>query len=155
MKEALLKKHVRKGVCFLEAPMLNPEVAASLDDSSLNKDKCFCKTQNLVGSALTALGKVIDHIKKKKREDIDVRKAIEGLWETFQFLAEMYRGQTGARKSCIIPSINKQVASVPEKTVTVEFLFGAKLGEKLKEAGRQDRTRNEVSTIVEKAQTEQ
>ncbi|XP_046612228.1 uncharacterized protein LOC124301352 [Neodiprion virginianus] len=133
-KELLLKKYPRKGECSLEAPKLNPEIAASLNDGSLKRDKYFSNTQNLAGSALSALSLVIDPLLTKKREEIDIKKMLENLWESSQILIELYRGQTIARKACILPSLNKQTAALLGKTETGELLFGDKLGEKIKES---------------------
>ncbi|XP_074105380.1 uncharacterized protein LOC141531442 [Cotesia typhae] len=133
-KELLLKKYPRKGECSLEAPKLNPEIAASLNDGSLKRDKYFSNTQNLAGSTLSALSLVIDLLLTKKREEIDIKKMLENLWESSQILIDLYRGQTIARRACILPSLNKQTAALLEKTETSELLFGDKLGEKIKES---------------------
>ncbi|CAG5096855.1 Protein of unknown function [Cotesia congregata] len=145
-KELLLKKYPRKGECSLEAPKLNPEIAASLNEGSLKRDKYFSNTQNLAGSALSALSLVIDPILTKKREEIDVKKMLENLWESSRILTELFRGQTVARKACILPSLNKQTASLLDKTETGKFLFGEKLGEKIKESKVIDKISTDIKS---------
>lgn len=116
VRENLLKKLPCVGSCLLEALKLNPEVVASLTDTALKRDKHFANPQNLAGSALAALGTVIDPLLVQKKENWNLTKILEGLWEASQLLTEIHRGQTLARKTCIIPSLTKQVANVLEKT---------------------------------------
>ncbi|XP_057325663.1 uncharacterized protein LOC130667824 [Microplitis mediator] len=144
-KEALLKKHPRTGVCRLEAPILNPEIASSLNEAALRRDKYLSTTQNLAGSALSAIGKVIDPLLNSKQE-LNRKKMLEDLWEASQLLTELHRGQTVARRSCIIPSLNKQVAELLEKTEADSLLFGDKLNEKIKEAKSMEKIGQEIKS---------
>lgn len=133
VKDALLQKYPRTGDCHLEAPTLNPEIKASLNEGALKRDKYFSITQNLAGSALSALSLVIDPLLKRERS-LEPKKMLEHLWNTSQLLTEIHRGQTVARKACIVPSLEKPIASMLEKVETDKFLFGDKLGEKIKES---------------------
>ncbi|KAL1489062.1 hypothetical protein ABEB36_014007 [Hypothenemus hampei] len=55
-KNTLIDKYPRKGNVHLEAPELNGEIAATLNESGLKRDRLFVEEQNLVGSALFAIG---------------------------------------------------------------------------------------------------
>ncbi|CAG5093457.1 Protein of unknown function [Cotesia congregata] len=55
-KEVIVDKYSRKGNINLEAPELNEEVLASLNETGVKRDKLFIVEQNLVGSAMAALG---------------------------------------------------------------------------------------------------
>lgn len=51
-----------------------------------------------------------------------------------------------ARKACILPNLNKQTASLLEKTETGEFLFDEKLGEKIKESKVIDKISTDIKS---------
>lgn len=146
IKEKILKKHSRTGKCSLEAPILNAEVIASLNDSAIKRDKYFAITQNLAGSALSAIGKVIEPLLDPKKEKMDQKTTLSHLWDVAQLVTEIHHSQTSARRAYIMPSTNKQVSTVLEKTVPDSYLFGEKLAEKIKEAKALTKVGQEMKT---------
>lgn len=133
VKDTLFQKYPRTGDCYLEALTINPEIRASLNKGALIRDKFFSITQNLTGSALSTLSLVVDPLLRRELS-FKPKRMLEHLWNTSQLLTEMHRGQTVARKACIVPSLEKPIASMLEKVEMNKFLFGDKLGEKIKES---------------------
>ena len=56
IKQEILKKYSRQGNIQLEAPTLNQELMALLNDAAVRRDKDFLAAQNLWGMALSSLG---------------------------------------------------------------------------------------------------
>ncbi|XP_074099223.1 uncharacterized protein LOC141527564 [Cotesia typhae] len=131
VKDGLLGKYPRKGKLSFEAPILNEEVAVNLKKSALKRDKYFCATQKLAGSALAALAPVIQSLVPSK--DPDSKENLERVWEAAKLLIEVQRSQTVARKACILPTLSKPYVSALEKRTTDDYLFGINLVEKVKE----------------------
>lgn len=129
VRDELLTKYPRAGNCLLEPPILNPELG-TLNPNIIKKDKYFTFTQNLAGSALTALAPVISEIVALKTTES--RKMLEK-WDAARLVAELHHSQTVARKACILPSVSKQIAERLSKNKTTKYLFGDDLGEKIKE----------------------
>jgi len=63
----------------LESPILNQELSI-LNPNILKKDKYFMVTQNLAGSALSALVPVITNLVSIKTKE--AKKTLENLWDT-------------------------------------------------------------------------
>ncbi|CAG5084921.1 Protein of unknown function [Cotesia congregata] len=68
LKSDLLAKYPRASNCQLEAQTLNPEVAASMQDTAVKRDKFACEIQNIIGSAMLALGKGISLMLEEKED---------------------------------------------------------------------------------------
>lgn len=88
-------------------------------------------TQNLAGSALSALAPIITELVPMKTKES--RKMLENLWDAAQLLAEVHHSQTVARRACILPSVSKQMADQLAKRKADKYLFGDNLGERIKE----------------------
>ncbi|CAD6208818.1 GSCOCG00003625001-RA-CDS, partial [Cotesia congregata] len=131
VKDSLLDKYPRKGKLSFEPPILNEEVTVNLKDSALKRDKYFCLTQKLAGSALSALAPVIESLVPSKEPENVGR--LEKVWDAAKLLIEIHRSQTVARKACILPTLSKQWATALEKRTTDSYLFGEKLVDKVKE----------------------
>ena len=66
-KKDLLKKYSFSKNCSLfKAPKLNPEIQAKMSEAALKRDCCQTRSQNLIGTGLSALGIVISNILEKK-----------------------------------------------------------------------------------------
>lgn len=130
VRDELLMKHPRAGIYSLEPPILNQELSA-LNANILKKDRYFMFTQNLAGSALSALAPVITELVPMKTKES--RKILESLWDVAQLVAEIHHSQTVARRACILPSVSKQMAEQLAKRKTDKYLFGENLGERIKE----------------------
>lgn len=110
--EELLKKYPRTGNCNLEAPKLNGEIEASINDAALIRDKKFVHEQNLVGSALAALGTGISMIVRDEKVPIVRAKLLECLSDAGKLLADLHHSESKARKAFILPGVSKQIKQV-------------------------------------------
>ncbi|XP_034945012.1 uncharacterized protein [Chelonus insularis] len=121
VKESLFEKYPRKGKLSFEPPILNEEVAGNLKESVLKRDKYFCATQMLAGSALAALAPVIESLATLK--DSDSIKRLEQVWDAAELLIEIHKSQTVARRACILPTLSKQNETNPTKETIWYFWF--------------------------------
>ncbi|XP_046417414.1 uncharacterized protein LOC124178220 [Neodiprion fabricii] len=112
-KDELLKNYPRGGSCLLEAPILNPEIASTLNESAPKRDKYFCATQKLAGSSLSALAPAITL--PLENETVDSKTILTNIWDAAKILAELHHSQSVARRAYILPSLTKQVASSLEE----------------------------------------
>ncbi|XP_068990421.1 uncharacterized protein [Neodiprion pinetum] len=113
-KDELLKNYPRGGSCLLEAPILNPEIASTLNESAPKRDKYFCATQKLAGSSLSALAPAITLL--LENETVDSKTILTNIWDAAKILAELHHSQSVARRAYILPSLTKQVASSLEES---------------------------------------
>ncbi|CAD6208002.1 GSCOCG00012712001-RA-CDS, partial [Cotesia congregata] len=147
-KENLLKKYPRGGSCLLEAPILNPEIASTLNESALKRDKYFCNTQKLAGSSLSALAPVINLLLEKDK--IDSKEILGNIWDAARIQAELHHSQSIARRAYILSGLTKQVASSLEERQIDTHLFGDKLGEKIKEIKSMDKQTHDLKVQPQK-----
>lgn len=135
VKADLLTRYPRQGSVNLEAPKLNPEVEASTSDTLKKRDKYFLSDQNIVGSAISALGSSLELTILKNdftKEDRD--KLITYQLHALKLMSETHYQLTKTRKAYIYPGLDKKAKAMLEKEQTNEYLFGANLSEKLKMA---------------------
>ncbi|XP_011858705.1 PREDICTED: uncharacterized protein LOC105556232 [Vollenhovia emeryi] len=130
-KTEVLDKYDRKGTLSLDAPTLNAEIAATLNEAGTKRDNLFIQEQNLAGTALASLGEAISMILKDEEDPIDRLKLLERLADTGKLIAHLYFQISSARKAFIAPILTKQVKDLLQKTTPGEFLYGDKLGEVL------------------------
>lgn len=107
-KSDLLAEYGRGGNCHLEAPVLNPEVGASLNEASRKRDGYYVEAQNNIGSSLAALGSGITLILKSPVDAINKKELLKYLLVTGKLLASLHHQQTSARKALILPSVEKK-----------------------------------------------
>lgn len=123
----------------------------NLKDSAQKRDKYFCWTQQLAGSALSALAPVVESLAPSK--DAEHIGMLEKVWDAAKLLIEIHRSQTVARKACILPTLSKQWATALEKRVTDKFLFGDKLVDKVKEIKAMGKVGDKMKPQVPKKTT--
>ncbi|XP_066600023.1 uncharacterized protein [Prorops nasuta] len=127
-----------------EAPKLNKEIAAVLKDSGLKRDKYFCDQQNSVGSALASLGLAISSLLKK--DNLDKFLLLERLGNAGKLLSNLYFELAEARKAFITPGLNRSLKSLLLDKSSDEWLFGAWLAEKVKEAKAMETLKKDLKT---------
>ncbi|KAK2577576.1 hypothetical protein KPH14_012787 [Odynerus spinipes] len=133
-KTEVLSKFSRKGSCKLEEPGLNPEVAASMNESAIKRDKHFLTLQNTLGSAIAALGAGTTRIIMQKEGLNERIKILEYLSDAGKILTDFHHSLTLARKSFISPGLPKEIRDVLENVKTDTLLYGEKLSERIKES---------------------
>lgn len=119
IKEArteILAKYSRKGNLSLEAPALNAEIAATLNEAGTKRDNLFIQEQNFAGTALANLGEAITIILKDEEEPIDRLKLLERLADMGKLLTQLHFQISSARKAFIAPVLTKQVKDLLQKT---------------------------------------
>ncbi|XP_057335443.1 uncharacterized protein LOC130674191 [Microplitis mediator] len=132
LKSELLAKYPRASNCQLEAQTLNPEVAASMQDAALKRDKFACEIQNVIGSAMLALGKGISMMLDEKEDGVDGMQLLQYLSDSGRLLAEAHHREAMTRRSLILPGMEKNIKEVLEKSKPDKFLIGEDLSEKIK-----------------------
>lgn len=129
-REEFTKKNLVPSNCkLIQAPKLNPEIAAMLSDSSRNRDTRLAHKQSQLGCALTILGKVISNILINKCEQSEL---VRGLSELGRTLADSHYLETETRRSLIIPVIDKTYIDPFKERKRDVFLFGDNLGDFIK-----------------------
>lgn len=146
----LLAKYSRTGNCNLEAPKLNPEVAASLFETAVKRDKYLMNAQNIRGSAMAALGTGISLLLTPNEDGVDEYKLLECFADAGRLLACAHRLDTISRKAIIVPSLDKKVKAILDDTKSDVFLFGDNLTEKLKAAKIIEKTSLELKPATQK-----
>ncbi|XP_063995620.1 uncharacterized protein LOC135172977 [Diachasmimorpha longicaudata] len=128
----LMERYPRKSTkCLFEAPTLNPEIASISTEALVQRDKRFCASQNLSGSALVALGVAISSLLSE--DDVDKLALIQNLYDAGKMMTQVHHGFSLTRPAFISSSLNKQVRSTLEATTPVKHLYGSNLSEKVKE----------------------
>jgi len=143
-KSEVLAKYSRKGNLSLEAPTLNVEIAATLNEAGTKRDNLFIQEQNFAGTALAALGEAITMILKDEEEPIDRMKLLERLADTGKLLTQLYFQISSARRAFIAPVLTKQVKDLLQKTTPGIFLYGDKVGEVIKSAKSVEKLGKEI-----------
>lgn len=72
-KVEILEKYLRKGNCPIQAPKLNPEIEASVNDTIKKRDKYLSADQELCGASLSALGVAINRIIEGQKQQINTK----------------------------------------------------------------------------------
>ncbi|XP_044594341.1 uncharacterized protein LOC123271876 [Cotesia glomerata] len=132
LKSDLLAKYSRASNCQLEAQTLNPEVAASMQNTAVKRDKFACEIQNIIGFAMLALGKGISLMLEEKEDGVDRMELLKYISDSGRLLAEAHHKEAMTRRSFILPGMDKNIKEVLEKSKLDKFLFGEDLSEKIK-----------------------
>ncbi|XP_046742941.1 uncharacterized protein LOC124409394 [Diprion similis] len=95
----LFRTYPRKGSVFLEAPTLNPEIEATVSDTVRKRDKFCAADQNIVGSAISAIGVGLSLLLVKKNFDKDDRDMlIKYELDAMKLLSEVHLQATKTRR---------------------------------------------------------
>lgn len=132
--DSLMLKYPRVGDCHLEAAKLNAEVQTGLNEAAAKRDKFFAESQNIIGTALSALGSILSEMLSNPEESAGNMERIEKLGDIGKLLTHLHRAEAATRKAFILPGLAKDVRAVLEGTTSSVFLLGDNVGEKVKEA---------------------
>lgn len=133
-KQSLLKNYPRKGNYHFEAPEMNAEVEASINDSVKKRDKFFAADQNILGSAISALGNGVSVLLRNKSDEAQRSEALQCFLDAGKLLSESFHRMTKTRKTFVYPSLEKKAKELLEKEKTDTFLFGKDLSLRIKSA---------------------
>lgn len=79
--------------CGLEAPVLNLEVSAAKSEIAKSRDKHFVTNQNVLGSAIVALGEGVS-ILLNPDEEIDRNSLLQHLCDSGKLLTDLFHQQS-------------------------------------------------------------
>ncbi|CAG5108033.1 Protein of unknown function [Cotesia congregata] len=144
VKDKVLEKYSRKGNISLEAPELNEEISATLNETGVKRDQLFTLEQNLAGSALSTLGQGITMIIRDEEEPLDRLELLEKLADAGKLMAQLHYQVSSARRAFISPILTKSIKNLLQATKPGSLLFGEKLTEKIKTAKFMEKIGKEI-----------
>lgn len=141
-KEKLIKEHAPPKNCVLiDPPKLNEEIKVSVAEASTKRDDRIVEKQKKISACLAMLGSaVVDIINNGKADNINQKISdsqmalIRKLSEAARLLADLQRDETLTRRSLILAVISSSQKEILDSITADEWLFGQKLGERLKAA---------------------
>lgn len=129
-KDKLMKQYqIPENCTLLQAPKLNPEIAATISDVTRNKDKRVESAQQQLGLGITALNKGLSLLLEN---DTDRVKAIKFLSDSSRLLCDLHHVETDVRKKFMTPGLDKSFLNLIQDVDRDDTLFGQKLSEKIK-----------------------
>lgn len=143
-KEEIMTKYSGDDNPNLNPPSLNPEIASSVPETTLKRDRHFLDSQILIATAMKALGTAMTPLLETEGGDLDRYKLIEHLSNAGKILSELQFNLSVARKSFISPVLNKELATVFKESKIDTLLYGTNLTEKIRESRSIDKTSQEI-----------
>lgn len=137
VKKDLIKRYpFAKNCTLLKAPILNPEIRATMSETVVKRDSYQAQAQNLIGTGLSALGIVISQILDKKilAEDDNSKAVLTTLSDSARIFSELFHSITKTRQAFITPSLSKSIRPAAYTCVADSLLYGEKLNETIKNA---------------------
>lgn len=130
IKEKLQKQILIPENCsLLQAPKLNPEIAATISDATRYKDKRVETSQQQLGLGIAGLNRGLSLLLENDNERI---KAIKLLSDSSRLLCDLHHSNSEIRKKFVTPGLEKTFLSLIKDEERDETLFGQKLSEKIK-----------------------
>jgi hypothetical protein len=129
-KEKLMAQYqVSENCTLLQAPKLNPEIAATISDTTKNKDKRVEYTQQQLGLGITAVSKGLSLLLDNDSEKV---KAVKLLSDGCRILCDLHHVKTEVRKKFMTPSLDRTFLSLMQDVDRDETLYGQNLSDKIK-----------------------
>jgi len=141
-REKLIKEHTPPQNCTLiDPPKLNEEIKVSILETSTKRDDRIIEKQKKITACLALMGStIVDIINNNKTEKENSKLSsthialIKKISEAARLLADLQRDETLTRRSLVIAVINSSQKEVLESSTADEWLFGPKLGDRLRAA---------------------
>ncbi|XP_049882290.1 uncharacterized protein LOC126378144 [Pectinophora gossypiella] len=128
-KENLSKQYLVPENCpLLQAPKLNVEIAAAINEAVRNRDKKLETTQQQLGIGMSAINRAVTLLLTGD----DKVAAIKHLSDGCRVLCDLHYMETQTRIKLITPGLAKPFLNVIQDSERDETLFGNKLPEKIK-----------------------
>lgn len=124
--------HSPKNCNFLNAPVLNPEVAFLLSPPEIKKDKFLLNIQNLLGKGLSAQGSALSKI-LEANETVDAA-VTQALVDSGKLLTDTFHSLSVHRKFQLHKSLNDKSQKISLSQNVDTHLFGSDFAEKCKSA---------------------
>lgn len=129
-KEKLLKEYSIPANCtLLQAPKLNPEISAAVNEAARSRDKRVEAVQQQLGQGIVALNKGLELLLDDGKDRLQ---AVKFLSDSSRLLCDLHHQETEARKRFITPGLDKSFLNIMQDVDRDELLFGNKLSDKIK-----------------------
>lgn len=136
--ESIVKKYpIPSNFTSAGAPILNPEILASLSEITVKRDKRITHRQNLTGKVMCALGKTLTSVLKG---DINSKLLIEQVNDAAKLCAEIYYLDSSSRKFFALAGANQTIKEAVRDSKPDTYLFGKDCAENIKAAQAIKRT---------------
>ncbi|XP_048482055.1 uncharacterized protein LOC125489646 [Plutella xylostella] len=130
-KSDLLKTYLPAQNCpNMQAPKLNLEVKAALNEIDNKKDMYSQGKQRHLSSCLAAVGKALNIA--LAHTDPVIREIIKPLSDAGRMICDFHYRESQSRRYSIINTLNKQTRDTVKNTKIDEYLFGSELADHLK-----------------------
>lgn len=145
-KEELGRKYlIPKNLPSLQAPLLNPEIAASLSEANKKEDKYKSTIQGQLGSGLRILAQAVN---KMLKGDVNENgNVLPLLVDAGKVLCDTFNMMTTNRKYHVESQVNSTVKKLVRESKPDKFLCGSEFAEKFKETKNQIRTGKELKQM--------
>lgn len=137
VKEDIISKYPPPVNCtLLVAPQLNSEMVGILLPSATLRDKMLKKSQDQLGSGLSAIGKALNLCMQPTKLSTNEGKAsmFEHVSDAGKILTDLFYHMSRTRRQAVAPALSKSVKDAVLKNDPDELLFGQNLGEIIKNA---------------------
>lgn len=129
-KEKLMKQfQIPENCSLLQAPKLNPEIAAATTDIARGRDKKIEAFQQQLGLGITALNRGLSLLLENDKERMT---AIKLLSDSSRILCDLHHVETEVRKNYVKPVLEKSFLNLIQEEERDDMLFGQKLSDKIK-----------------------
>ena len=125
VRQELLTKYPPIDNCqFMQAPKMNPEILATMDDKQIRKDNYQVLAQNQLGAAISATGSVLD--KLLFSEDPEDQLTVQKLSDAVRLMCDLHHTMSLSRRSFFTPSFEKvpKGLALAENCLVDKLLYG-------------------------------
>lgn len=143
-KEEIMKKyHTPENFSSALAPVMNPEILASLSEITVKRDKRIIARQNITGCMMNCLGKALTSLLKG---NINSRILIEEINDAAKLAAEIFYQDSSSRKFFALGGASQIVNEAVRDEKPDELLFGKNCAEKIKAAQAIKKTGSQIKS---------
>lgn len=130
-QEKIMAKYAPPENCsLLGSSKLNPEVTSVLNEQVTRRDAKLQNYQIQMGVALSALGQLLTHFLSE--QEVGKLTLIELASDASQLLLDLFHKQSTTRRELVTLNIHKDLKETLLNAPLDEFLFGEKLGDRVK-----------------------
>lgn len=113
------------------APVMNPEILASVSELTVKRDKRIIIRQNMTGKLMTCLGRSLTGLLKG---DFSSKLLIEQINDAAKLAAEIHFQDSSSRRFFALSGSNQTVKEAVKDSKPDKFLFGLDCAEKIRAA---------------------
>ncbi|KAJ8913473.1 hypothetical protein NQ315_013853 [Exocentrus adspersus] len=131
-RDNLMEKYLSPENCpLLNAPTVNPEVKAAVQEAILRRDARLAHLQQQIGASLSAIGLALTSMLKNKDGD---KQYIEMLGDAGRLLANIHHSESLSRRELISINLSRELKEPLTSTPITGLLFGTDLETRIKTA---------------------